>query len=74
MFAEQFTDRILPFDEEAARLFSRIVASREKAGRPISQADAMIASIARLRHAVVATRNHDDFENCGVQVLNPWVE
>jgi predicted nucleic acid-binding protein len=37
MFAEQFEGRMLPFDEEAARLFARIVASRNTVGRPISQ-------------------------------------
>ncbi len=37
MFAEQFEGRILPFDEEAARLFARIVAACNTAGRPISQ-------------------------------------
>ena len=47
MFAAQFQGRILPFDEDAARWFARIVAGREAAGRQISQFDAMIAAIAR---------------------------
>jgi len=33
MFAEQFDGRILSFDEEAARLFASIAASRAAAGR-----------------------------------------
>lgn len=74
MFVEQFAARILPFDEDAARLFGRIVASREAAGRPISQFDAMIAAIARLHHAAVATRNVADFEQCGIQLIDPWIE
>jgi predicted nucleic acid-binding protein len=72
MFAEQFEGRILPFDEEAARLFARIVASRNTAGRPISQMDAMIAAIARSNRAVLSTRNTADFDQCGIQVINPW--
>jgi predicted nucleic acid-binding protein len=72
MFAEQFDGRILPFDEEAARLFAAIAASRFAAGRPISQSDAMIAAIARSHRAAVATRNTSDFERCGVRVVNPW--
>jgi len=72
MFAEQFEGRILPFDEEAARLFARIVASRKTAGRPISQMDAMIAAITRSNRAVLSTRNTADFERCGIQVINPW--
>jgi toxin FitB len=74
MLAEQFDQRVLPFDEEAAQLFGRIVAGREAAGRPISQFDAMIAAIARLHHATVATRNIDDFEHCAIKLINPWQE
>ena len=74
MFAEEFEGRILPFDEDAARAFAGIVAARDRAGRPISQFDAMIAAIARSHRAAVATRNTADFQNCGVDVINPWTE
>jgi toxin FitB len=73
MFAEQFQDRILPFDDEAARAFAKIVAAREAVGHPISQFDAMIAAIARSRRASVATRDIADFEQCGIQIINPWI-
>jgi predicted nucleic acid-binding protein len=72
MFAEEFEGRILSFDEDAARAFAGIVAARDRAGRPISQFDAMIAAIARSHRATVATRNTADFQNCGVDVINPW--
>jgi predicted nucleic acid-binding protein len=62
IFAEEFFDRILPFDEDAARSFAKIVATRDAAGRPISQFDAMITAIARSRGMVLATRNAADFE------------
>ena len=74
MFAEQFDGRILSFDEEAARLFASIAASRASAGRPISQSYAMIAAIARSYHAAVASRNTSDFERCGIRVIDPWSE
>jgi predicted nucleic acid-binding protein len=74
MFAEQFDGRILSFDEEAARMFAGIAASRASAGRPISQSDAMIAAVARSHHAAVATRNTRDFERCGIRVIDPWSE
>src|SRR5947207_13878405 len=73
MFGQDFADRILPFDSDAARAFSKIAAARRIAGRPIAQLDAQIASIARSRGAVLATRNAGDFAYCGIQVLNPWV-
>jgi predicted nucleic acid-binding protein len=73
-FEEDFPDRILPFDEESARIFAKIAADRKASGRPIAQFDAMIAAIARSRSAAVATRNISDFEGCGIRVINPWVE
>jgi len=72
MFGQQFPGRILPFDEEAARSYAAIVASRNAAGRPISEFDAMIAAIARTHRATVATRNIGDFEHCGLRLIDPW--
>ena len=72
MFEEDFADRILPFDSDAARVFPQIAASRRAAGRPITQWDAQIAAIAGSRGAALATRNTGDFEHCGITVLNPW--
>ncbi len=74
MLNEDFTGRILPFDSAAAVAFAEIAANRRQAGRPIAQADAQIAAIARSRGAALATRNVPDFEGCGVDVVNPWTE
>lgn len=70
--AHGFGDRILPFDGNSADAYAEIVTERQAAGRPIDAFDAMIAAIARLRGATVATRDVADFEDCGVSVLNPW--
>jgi toxin FitB len=72
MLAEDFADRILAFDSEAAESYAHIAASRRMMGRPISEADARIAAIARSHGASLATRNARDFEHCGIKVLNPW--
>ncbi len=72
MFIEEFPGRILSFDEDAARVFPKIVAGRVALGRPISQFDAMIAAIVRSRRAALATRNTADFEHCGIRIMNPW--
>lgn len=74
MFEEDFADRILPFDSDAARVFPKIAGSRRALGRPIAQWDAQIAAIARSRGAALATRNSNDFEHCGVRVVNPWTD
>lgn len=72
MMGEDFNGRILPFDSPAAVAFAEIAIQRRQAGRPISQADAQIAAIARSRGAALATRNVPDFEGCGVEIVNPW--
>jgi len=74
MFEKDFAERILPFDSNAARVFPKIAAARRASGRPLTQFDTQIASIARVHRAAVATRNTTDFDNCGVPVLNPWSE
>jgi predicted nucleic acid-binding protein len=57
LLATRFAGRILPFDSAAAREFADIAASRRRVGRPIGEADARIAAIARSRGASLATRN-----------------
>lgn len=74
LFAEEFRGRILPFDEESARMFPKIIAGRDAVGRPMSQLDGMIAAIVRSRRATVATRDSNGFEHCGIRVINPWAE
>jgi toxin FitB len=72
VFTDLLLGRILAFDENAARSFALIAASRRVRGKPISLFDAQIAAIAKVRKAAVATRNVRDFEGCGVPVVNPW--
>jgi predicted nucleic acid-binding protein len=72
MFDEDFADRVLSFDRDAAREMARILAHRRSIGRPIGLMDAQIAAIARSHGAQVATRDTADFEHCGVPVVDPW--
>jgi predicted nucleic acid-binding protein len=72
IFNEEFSERLLSFDADAASAYAEIVASRRAAGRPISQFDAMIAAMTRSRGANLATRNVKDFDDCGIDVINPW--
>jgi predicted nucleic acid-binding protein len=72
LLAEDVQDQVLPFDGLAATHYADIVASRERAGRPLSMADAQTAAICRSWSADLATRNVNDFVDTGVHVVNPW--
>jgi len=69
IFTEDLADRVLPFDSAVAHEFADLAASRR---RPIAEADARIAAIARSRGAALATRNVGDFVGCGLELINPW--
>ncbi len=68
MFAEQ----ILSFDAAAAEQYALVVSYRDGLGLPIDGFDAQIAAICRARGAALATRNLADFQETGVDVINPW--
>ena len=72
MFRGKFEGRVLSFGESAARAYASIVAAKRRIGRPMSQFDGMIAAIARVNGASVATRNIPDFDHCGIPLINPW--
>jgi predicted nucleic acid-binding protein len=72
MFETEFAGRVLSFGGDAALPYAQIAVERRKAGRPISHFDAQIAAIAALTGATLATRNVEDFERCGVDLVDPW--
>ena len=72
LFGVFFAERILPFDSDAAQAYAMLAVERRTAGRPISQFDCQIAAIAHSQGASVVTRDVEDFEGCGLDVINPW--
>jgi len=72
IFRDDFAGRVLPFDTEAAVVYTDIFAARRSAGLPAAMADLMIASIARVRSATVVTRDTAGFAVCGVTLIDPW--
>jgi predicted nucleic acid-binding protein len=68
-----FADRILPVDRECAHAYGRIAAQRERRGRPIGIMDALIAAVALVHGATLATRDTSGFEHLGIDLVNPFV-
>lgn len=67
-----FDQRVLAFDESAARIYGDLMGDRKELGLPMSVPDGQIAAIARRDHLAIATRNVLDFEHCGIEVINPF--
>ncbi len=67
-----FGSHVLSFDNSSASVYAEIVSLRKKAGRAIEAFDAMIASICRTHGTSLATRNGTHFQDCGIEILNPW--
>jgi predicted nucleic acid-binding protein len=64
-----FAGRILPFDEEAALEWARLMADGKTAGRPRNGLDMIVAAVAVANDCVIVTGNERDF--AGLKILNP---
>jgi toxin FitB len=71
MFTEDFAGRILGFDGATAPAYAALVGTRQRAGQRLNPVDGMIAAIAHVHGATIATRD-GDFAGCGVPLINPW--
>ncbi len=67
-----FDQRILTFDENAARQYAEVMGHRKEIGRPLSIPDGQIAAIARANDFQIATGNIRDFDECGIILINPF--
>ena len=67
-----FAQRVLVFDIEAAIEYGKVMARRRDLGRPLSVPGGQIAAIARHHGIMVATRNLRDFEDCGLDLVDPF--
>lgn len=72
LLVSDFENRVLLFDQPAARQAADLAAQRKFAGRPVDMRDTFIAGIALARKARIATRNIRHFDDLPVTVINPW--
>jgi predicted nucleic acid-binding protein len=66
------TERVLPFDLDAAQVYAALMADAKAAGRAIGKADGYIAATTFARGFSMATRDVAPFKAAGVNVINPW--
>jgi len=62
-----YTDAILPFDQETAQIWGKL-----RAPHPENPLDKQIAATALIHDLTVVTRNTDHYEPTGVKIVNPF--
>lgn len=67
-----FSGGILALDEAILNYWALLMAQRQIKGRPLNILDGLLAATARHHRLVLATRNVKDFQELGIQILNPW--
>jgi predicted nucleic acid-binding protein len=64
-----FAGRVLPFDENAALIWARLMAGGKLQGRPRSALDTIIAAVAEAHGCTVVTDNEKHFAD--IEIINP---
>ena len=64
---------VLPFDEQAARVFGGLKADLERVGLPIAEPDLRIASVALSMDLILVTGNERHFARVPGLVLENWL-
>jgi hypothetical protein len=69
----RFADRLLGIDAATADAWGRLIARRDRDGRPLGVMDCWIAAIAEVHELTLVTRDVADFAGAVERVLCPWV-
>jgi len=62
----------LPWEAETGMRWAALLATLRTQGRAMAIKDSLIAATALVHGLVVATRNHADFENAGIEMVDPF--
>ncbi len=68
----EYQERILFIDLMVCENWGVLQGNAEKAGRPMSTIDSLIAATAFTHHLILITRNENDFAPSNIPIINPW--
>ena len=68
----RFKNRILSINMGEVNRWGKILATAEKKGKPLPAIDSLIVATAQVHNLSVVTRNTQDMEGSGVEIINPW--
>lgn len=68
----RFSGKILPIDNDVITAWGLLTARLELVGIPMPAIDSLIAATVLTHAFALVTRNVDDFEGSGVEIVNPW--
>ena len=67
-----FENRTLPLGEKEMDATAYLMAREKHSGRTPELADVLIAGTALANNLILVTRNVKDFEDMGIETVNPW--
>jgi len=68
----RFDGKIIPLDTGVLLEWGFLTARLESSGKTLPAMDSLIAATVLARSMILVTRNVDDFENTGIEIVNPW--
>lgn len=68
----RFEGRVIPLDADIFIRWGELSATLERIGITQPAIDSLIAATVLAHHMVLVTVNESDFENTGVEIVNPW--
>ena len=68
----RFDGKIFSLDTNILMEWGKLTAQVEAVGKPMPAIDSLIAATVRMYELTLITRNVDDFEPAGIEIVNPW--
>lgn len=71
---DAFGDNILTVNDDTGIMWGELRAKAKNIGKPMPVIDGLLAATAITNKLALVTRNIEDFQITGLQILNPWQE